>query len=55
MEHVSVPFAAVMTRLTLEPAVSVRLAPFPAVAVTLLLVGPKAKNGKGWYTGWPFT
>ena len=55
MEHACIPFAAVMVRLTFEPADTVMLAPFGAVAVTLLLVGPKAWKETGEYTGWPFT
>ena len=43
MVHVRVPLAAVMTKVTLAPAVSVMLAPLGAVAVTLLLVGPRLK------------
>ena len=39
-EHVCAPPAALMTKLTLAPAVSVMVAPLPAVKVTLLLVGP---------------
>jgi hypothetical protein len=42
MEHVCIPLAAVITRVTLEPAVSVMLAPLDAVALTLLPVGPSA-------------
>jgi hypothetical protein len=40
IEHVCVPLAALMTKLTLVPAVSVILAPFLAVALILVLVGP---------------
>ena len=47
MVHVRVPLAAVMTKVTFAPAVSVMLAPLVAVAVTLLLVGPKLKVGAG--------
>ena len=54
MEHVRIPFAAVMVRLTFEPADTVMLAPFGAVAVTLLPVGPKAWKDAGEYTGWAF-
>jgi hypothetical protein len=41
IEHVCVPLAVLITRLTLAPAVRVILAPLGAVAVTLLFVGPK--------------
>jgi hypothetical protein len=40
-EHVCVPLAAVMTKLMLEPADSVMLAPLGAVMVTLVAVGPR--------------
>jgi hypothetical protein len=44
MEHVCEPLAAEMTKLTLVPADKVMLAPFSAVAVMLLAVGPSARN-----------
>lgn len=43
-----------MTRVTLEPAVSVMLAPLGAVAFTLVPVGPSAAKLLVWFVSVPF-